>query len=60
MCDYSELLIRIREETRIAHRAFLNHKPVQAETAAIELLRLSCKLLDASEESIAARIKTGT
>lgn len=57
--DYSEILIRIREETRIAHMAFLRRKPVRAKTSAIELLRLSCKLLDAAEEAIADRLKTG-
>lgn len=48
--DYAEVLTRIREETRNAHRGFLAKRFSAAEAAAIELLRLSCKLLDAAEE----------
>lgn len=48
--DYAEVLTRIREETRNAHRGFVAKRFSAAEAAAIELLRLSCKLLDAAEE----------
>ena len=48
--DYSEILIRIREETLRAQRAFLAKKIGQAEVCSLELLRLSVKLLDVAEE----------
>jgi hypothetical protein len=47
--DYAEVLTRIREETRKAQEGFLRGRISAAETAAIELLRLSCKLLDEAE-----------
>lgn len=53
--DYAEALQRIREETKNAHLGFVNKKFVHAETAALELLRLSCKLLDEAERAIDAQ-----
>ena len=47
--DYAEILTRIREETRKAQFGFLNNRLSAAEAASIELLRLSCKLLDEAE-----------
>ena len=55
--DYSEILIRIRQETQAAQKGFLNKRFTHAESAAIELLRLSCKLLDEAEAAIAAHLK---
>jgi len=54
--DYAEALQRIREETKNAHLGFVNKKFVHAETAALELLRLSCKLLDEAENAIAVHL----
>jgi hypothetical protein len=51
--DYAEILTRIREETRKAQEGFLRGRVNAAETAAIELLRLSCKLLDEAETTSA-------
>jgi len=53
--DYAEILTRIREETRKAQEGFLRGRVNAAETAAIELLRLSCKLLDEAERVQATR-----
>ena len=49
--DYAEILTRIREETRKAQEGFLRGRISAAEAAAIELLRLSCKLLDEAEQA---------
>lgn len=56
--DYAEVLTRIREETRKAHMGFLNKRMVAAESASIELLRLSCKLLDVAETNSARSAKS--
>jgi len=55
--DYSEILIRIREQSLLAQRAFLAKKVGKAEVCALEILRLSVKLLDAAEEFSAAQTK---
>lgn len=55
MSDYAEILIRIREETRKAQIGFMNDRLGAAESASIELLRLSAKLMDCAEDAIAAR-----
>lgn len=55
--DYSETLIRMREEIAAAQKGFLSKRFTHAESAAIELLRLSCKLLDEAEAAIASRLK---
>lgn len=47
--DYAETLVRIRESTRKAQAAFLSKRFDAAEAESIELLRLSCKLLDEAE-----------
>ena len=53
--DYAEILIRIREETRKAQFGFMNDRLGAAESASIELLRLSAKLMDCAEDAIQRR-----
>jgi len=50
MTDYSDILISIRQETQRAHVAMLNKRFALAEASAIELLRLSARLLDVAEQ----------
>lgn len=47
--DYAETLVRMRQEIKRAQLAFLSKRFNAAEAASIELLRLSCRLLDAAE-----------
>jgi len=55
--DYSEILIRIREETLKAHRAFLNKRIGQAEFCGYEMLRLAMQLIDEAERFTDAQTK---
>jgi len=55
MTDYAEILIRIREETRKAQFGFMNDRLGAAESASIELLRLSANLMDCAEDAIERR-----
>lgn len=51
--DCAETLVRMRQEIRNAQAGFLSKRRSSAEAAAIELLRLSCKLLDEAEATSA-------